>query len=65
MFGKNKKEDKAVKPEASKKGKTKKIKFTKSPTGAFGLAYFPEQKAELPAHQVDELVEAGYGEEVK
>ena len=40
------------------------IKFIKSPTGAFNLAYFPGETADMPDHQAQELIESGYAEQV-
>jgi hypothetical protein len=42
---------------------TKKIKFTKSPTGLFRLAYFPGDVVEMNTNQADVIIEAGYAEE--
>ena len=38
----------------------RKIKFIKSPIGAFNLAYAEGMEAELSAHQAEILVEAEY-----
>jgi hypothetical protein len=37
-----------------------KIKFTKSPTGTFNLAYSEGDEAEFSMAQAAELIEAGY-----
>lgn len=46
-----------------------KVKFTKSPIGAFGLAYGEGMEADLNEGQAEQLIEAGYAicidEEVK
>jgi hypothetical protein len=38
----------------------KKIKFIKSPIGAFNLAYSVGMEAEFSLYQAEQLVEAGY-----
>lgn len=42
----------------------KKIKFIKSPVGAFLLAYFENDIAEVEAKLAAELIESGFGIEV-
>ena len=42
--------------------KTKRIKFTRPPAGAFGLAYFVGDDVELPVKQANELIKLGYAE---
>jgi hypothetical protein len=39
-----------------------KIKFLKSPTGTFNLAYRPGDVAELPLSRCEVLVESGFAE---
>lgn len=41
-------------------GATKKIKFTVSPTGKFGLAYNVGETGSFETKQAEELIEAGY-----
>lgn len=41
----------------------KKVRFTKSPTGAFNLGYHVGDVAELEPKQAAELIEAGYAVE--
>jgi len=45
--------------------KTKKVKFKKSPTGAYNLAYSAGDEATLSAQQAKEVVEDDYAEYVK
>lgn len=40
-----------------------KIRFTKSPTGVFNLAYFPGDIVEMPANQAEVLIESEFAEE--
>ena len=42
---------------------TKKIRFTKSPTPVFNLAYFEGDIVEMPANQADALIEADFAVE--
>jgi len=42
-----------------------KIKFIKSPTGAFNLAYSEGEEAEFPKGQADFLIEAGFAIKIK
>lgn len=39
-----------------------KVKFIKSPTGMFKLAYIPGEIATFEKKQADELIEMGYAE---
>lgn len=41
------------------------VEFTKSPTGLFGLAYNPGEKARFSKEQVAYLLEAGVAKETK
>jgi hypothetical protein len=41
-----------------------KIKFVKSPVGAFGLAHFENEVVELESKLAAEVIEAGFGIEV-
>lgn len=47
------------------KQKTKKVRFLKSPTGAFKLAYNVGDITALPVEQAELLIESGYAEAVK
>ena len=38
------------------------VKFIKSPIGAFGLAYAPNEIAEIENTQADELISLGFAE---
>ena len=44
---------------------TKKVLFTKSPTGKFNLAYSENEVGELESKLADELIESKYAVEVK
>jgi len=44
--------------------KTVAVKFSKSPTGKFDLAYWPGDVAELSELQAQMVIEAGYGYKV-
>lgn len=43
---------------------TKKIKFTHSPIGAYGLSHFVGDEVELPCELAQEIIDNGHAEEV-
>lgn len=51
--------------QAQQPAETTKIKFTKSPTGAFGLAYSVNDVAEFNTELATILIETGYAEPAK
>lgn len=53
-----------AKKEQTSKSKLKKIKFLRSPTGAYNLAYSAGQEAEFEAKLADELIETKFAEAV-
>lgn len=50
------------KKDSTRKPKTKKVRFLKSPTTAFKLAYNAGHITNLPIKLAEQVVESGYGE---